>query len=121
MNLSDEATQSLWFQIESAAYSAIAKSTMSNTFDIYCEHNPSPAKLEVLGVYDWPVWSKEVSKFPWTYKDQESCYIIKGRIIVTPDGGEPQEFKRGDFITFPQGLSCHWQVVEAVEKYYRFG
>ncbi len=94
---------------------------MSDIFDIYCEHNPSPAKLEVLGVYDWPVWSKEVSEFPWTYKEQESCYIIRGRIVVTPDGGEPQEFKRGDFITFPQGMSCHWKVLEAVEKYYRFG
>lgn len=94
---------------------------MSVTNDIYCEHKPSPAKLEVLGVYDWPVWSKEVSSFPWSYKDQESCYIIKGRVIVTPDGGEPQEFKRGDLITFPKGLSCRWEVLEAVEKHYRFG
>lgn len=97
------------------------QSTMSNKFDIYCEHNPSPAKLEVLGVYDWPVWNKEVSEFSWTYKDEERCYIIRGRIIVTPDGGEPQEFKRGDFITFPKGMSCHWKILQAVEKYYRIG
>ncbi|HBH36717.1 MAG TPA: cupin, partial [Gammaproteobacteria bacterium] len=32
---------------------------MSDILEIYCEHNPSPAKLEVIGVYDWPVWSKE--------------------------------------------------------------
>jgi uncharacterized cupin superfamily protein len=94
---------------------------MSDTVDIYCEHNPSPAKLEVLGVYDWPVWSKEVSEFPWSYKDQENCYIIRGRVIVTPDGGEPQEFKRGDLITFPKGMSCHWNILQAIEKYYRFG
>ena len=125
MHLTDDlfnhATQTPWFQIESAAYSAIVKSAMSDALEIYCEHNPSPAKLEVLGVYDWPVWSKEASTFPWTYKDQENCYIIRGRVIVTPDGGEPQEFKRGDLITFPKGMSCHWQVLEAIEKYYRFG
>ena len=27
---------------------------------IYCEHKPSPAKLDVLGAYDWPIWKKEV-------------------------------------------------------------
>ena len=24
------------------------------------------AKLAVLGVNGWPIWSKEVSKFPWS-------------------------------------------------------
>jgi uncharacterized cupin superfamily protein len=57
-----------------------------STEPIYCEHKPSPAKLDVLGVYDWPIWKKEVSTFPWTYGDQETCYILKGRFIVTPDG-----------------------------------
>ncbi len=88
---------------------------------IYCEHKPSPAKLDVLGVYDWPIWKKEASTFPWTYGDQETCYILKGRFIVTPDGGEPQEFKRGDLITFPKGMSCTWEILEDVEKHYTLG
>ncbi len=29
------------------------------------------------------------------------------------------EFKRGDLITFPAGLSCAWEVLEPVEKHYR--
>ncbi|MEK7797095.1 MAG: cupin, partial [Pseudomonadota bacterium] len=33
---------------------------------ILVEHNPSPAKLDVIGVYDWPIWNKEPSTFPWT-------------------------------------------------------
>jgi uncharacterized cupin superfamily protein len=88
---------------------------------IYCEHKPSPAKLDVLGAYDWPIWKKEVSTFPWTYAEQETCYILKGRFIVTPDGGEPQEFKRGDLITFPKGMSCTWEILEDVEKHYTLG
>ncbi|MEN8213418.1 MAG: cupin domain-containing protein [Pseudomonadota bacterium] len=94
---------------------------MSDAHEIYCEHNPSPAKLEVIGVYDWPVWKKEASSFPWTYKEQEQCYILKGRVIVTPDGGAPQEFKRGDLVTFPQGMSCQWEILEDIEKHYQFG
>jgi uncharacterized cupin superfamily protein len=87
---------------------------------ILCEHNPSPAKLDVLGVYDWPIWKKEASSFPWTYDRKETCYILRGRVIVTPEGGEPQEFTRGDLVTFPAGLSCQWEVVEPVEKHYAF-
>ena len=93
---------------------------MSND-DILCEKHASPMKLEVLGVYDWPVWKKEASRFPWTYNDKETCYFIRGKAIVTPDGGEPQEFGRGDLVTFPKGMSCTWEILEDVEKYYNFG
>ncbi|MBF0254928.1 MAG: cupin domain-containing protein [Gammaproteobacteria bacterium] len=88
--------------------------------EILCEHKPSPAKLEVLGVYDWPIWRKEVSCFPWSYDRQETCYILRGKVIVTPEGGEAQEFGRGDLITFPQGLKCTWDIVKDIEKHYNF-
>lgn len=87
---------------------------------IHHEHKPSPAKLEILGIFDWPVWEKEVSEFPWTYDKEETCYFIRGRVIVTPDGGEPQEFGRGDLVTFPAGMSCTWKILEPVEKHYAF-
>lgn len=86
--------------------------------DILLERNPSPAKLDVMGVYDWPVWRKEVSEFPWTYSRQETCYVLRGRFEVIPEGGEAQEFHRGDLITFPAGLSCTWRILEDVEKHY---
>jgi uncharacterized cupin superfamily protein len=89
--------------------------------EILCEHKPAPVKLEVLGVYDWPIWRKEVSCFPWRYDQTETCYILRGRVIVTPDQGAPQEFKRGDLIRFPQGLSCTWDILEPIEKHYNFG
>jgi len=85
---------------------------------ILCENRPAPMKLEVLGVYDWPVWKKEASKFPWTYDQQETCYFLRGKVIVTPEGGEPLTFGRGDLVTFPAGLSCTWEVLEPVEKHY---
>ncbi|MFZ1574592.1 MAG: cupin domain-containing protein [Chromatiaceae bacterium] len=87
--------------------------------EIHCEHKPSPAKLDVLGIDHWPLWRKEVSAFPWRYAKTETCYILRGRFRVTPEGGEPREFKRGDLITFPAGLACAWEVLEPVEKHYR--
>jgi len=26
---------------------------------IFIHHNPKPAVLDVMGVYDWPIWCKE--------------------------------------------------------------
>ena len=88
--------------------------------DILVEHNPSPAKLEVLGVEGWPTWRAAPGSFPWHYAQTERCYILRGRFRVTPEGGVPQEFRRGDLIRFPAGLACTWEVLEAVEKHYRF-
>ena len=87
--------------------------------EIRCEHRPAPAKLEVLHVDHWPLWKKEVSHFPWHYGKTETCYVLRGRFRVTPDGGEPREFGRGDLVSFPAGLTCTWEILEPVEKHYR--
>ena len=89
--------------------------------NILIEHNPSVAKLDVMGIYDWPIWEKEVSTFPWTYDKQETCYLLDGEVIVTPDGGEPVKITRGDLVTFPKGMSCTWEILEDVRKHYNFG
>ena len=87
---------------------------------ILIEHNPSEAKLDVMGIYGWPVWSKEVSNFPWTYDRQETCYILDGEVVVTPDGGDPVEIVAGDLVTFPKGMSCTWDIKEDIKKHYTF-
>lgn len=62
-----------------------------------------------------------MSKFPWTYGDSESCYLLAGKVTVTPDDGrQPATFGKGDFVTFPAGMSCTWDVTEAVDKHYMF-
>ena len=42
-------------------------------------------------------------------------------MVVTPDGGEPVEMGQGDFVTFPQGMSCTWKIRKDVRKHYMFG
>ncbi len=88
--------------------------------DIWVEHNPSPAKLEVIGVFDWPVWTREVSKFPWTYDAQETCYLLEGEVVVTPEGGKAVTLHEGDLVTFPAGMSCTWDIRVPVRKHYNF-
>jgi len=87
---------------------------------ITIEHNVSPAKLEAMYVDSWATWKKEVSTFEWTYDANETCYILEGEAVITPDGGEPVTIQRGDLVRFPAGMSCTWQIIEDMEKNYIF-
>ncbi|WP_019623551.1 cupin domain-containing protein [Thioalkalivibrio thiocyanoxidans] len=85
-------------------------------------HRPEQDHLERLGVFDWPVWEKEVSAFPWHYDEREVCYILEGQVTVTPDGGgEPVTVGEGDLVTFPEGMDCTWEIHRDIRKHYRFG
>lgn len=88
--------------------------------DIIIEHHVSPAKLDVLYVDDWPVWEKEVSEFDWEYDKQETCYIVEGKAIVTPEGKDAVTIGRGDMVIFPKGMKCVWKIIEPIEKHYSF-
>lgn len=89
--------------------------------DITVEHNISLAKLDALGVDLWPVWTKEVSTFDWTYDQIEMCYILEGEAVVTPKkGGNPVTIKEGDYVSFAKGLSCTWEVKSPIRKHYNF-
>ena len=82
---------------------------------------PDESLLEEQGVRSWPIWEKEASDFPWHYDETETCYIIEGRVVVTPEDGEPVEIEAGDFVRFPAGMSCHWSIKEDLRKHYSFG
>ncbi|MFO7785919.1 MAG: cupin domain-containing protein [Thermodesulfobacteriota bacterium] len=81
---------------------------------------PDKEDLEKQGVSNWPVWRKEVSRFDWHYDDTEECYLLEGRVVVETEDGESVEFGKGDFVTFPKGLTCVWDVKEPVKKHYNF-
>jgi hypothetical protein len=83
--------------------------------------NPSAAQLTELGVKQWPIWTKEVSTFDWVYDESETCYLLAGRVTVTPQDGEPVTVNPGDLVTFPAGMACTWDIHEDVKKHYAFG
>lgn len=88
---------------------------------IQFEHQPEQQRLDRLGIKNWPTWGAEVSRFPWTYSETETCYILEGEVIVSPDGGDPVTLTAGDLATFPAGMSCTWDIKQPIRKHYRFG
>lgn len=81
---------------------------------------PLEEELEQRSVSSWPIWEKEVSRFEWFYDVAEECYLLEGKVVVETEKGESVEFGKGDFVTFPKGLSCTWDIKAPVRKHYNF-
>ncbi|KAG0485117.1 hypothetical protein HPP92_009122 [Vanilla planifolia] len=101
-----------------------AETMATKELEIKVERNPPESRLAELGVRQWPKWGCPPSKFPWTYSAKETCYLLMGKVKVYPDGsGDGDgcvEIGAGDLVVFPKGLSCTWDVSEAVDKHYNF-
>jgi hypothetical protein len=90
-----------------------------STFRVLIE-KPAEKILKDLGVFGWPIWTKEASTFDWSYDEKEVCYFLEGDVMVkTPEGDV--SFGKGDLVTFPEGLQCVWNIKKAVKKHYKFG
>ncbi len=81
---------------------------------------PDQHEMKKEGVFSWPIWEKEVSRFDWSYDSTEECYLLEGKVVVETADGNKVEFGKGDFVTFPKGLSCTWDIKVPVRKHYNF-
>ena len=80
----------------------------------------SDVEIDNMGILNWPIWTCEVSEFPWQYDVEESCLILEGEVYVAA-GSENVKIKAGDFVIFPKGLACVWKVAKPIRKHYQFG
>jgi len=74
-------------------------------------------ELRELGVKSWPVMEYEEEKFEVFYDKPEQCYIVAGEATIVSEF-ESITVKPGDFLTFPAGIECVWDVDSAIKKYY---
>ena len=79
-----------------------------------------PTDREIEGMKTKPVWTCGISEFDWYYDSEETCLIVEGEVTVNYDF-KSVTFGAGDFVVFPKGLSCVWQVKKPVKKHYMFG
>lgn len=64
-------------------------------------------------------WRCEPGVSEWNFTDLgEVIHVLKGRITVTEEGGEPVELGPGDVASFPTGWKGTWNITETLEKFY---
>ena len=80
----------------------------------------SQDQIKQRNIFSWPIWEKEASRFDWHYDDSEECLLLEGEVTVETKDGKKVSFAKGDFVTFPKGLSCVWEIKKPVRKHYNF-
>ncbi|MBI9038357.1 MAG: cupin domain-containing protein [Bacteroidales bacterium] len=76
-------------------------------------------EIEQLGIFSWPIWEKEISRFDWQYDTDEECLILEGEVEIETSEGR-FSIKPGDFVTFKSGLNCIWDIKKNIKKHYSF-
>lgn len=63
-------------------------------------------------------WQATPGTYHATYTDYEFVHMISGRIIITPDGGEPVEVGPGDAFVVEADFKGTWKIIEPVTKHF---
>ncbi|CAL5185026.1 unnamed protein product [Lathyrus oleraceus] len=88
-------------------------------FGVKIEKNPSKSKLSELGVSSWPKWEGGPLKIPWFFENEETMYLLEGKVKVTVEKSVGSfGIGGGDLVVFPKGMNITWEVTEPVKKHY---
>ncbi|MEH0155695.1 cupin domain-containing protein [Limibacter armeniacum] len=78
----------------------------------------SEVEMAAKNISQWPTKSNGVSKFPHFFEHAEACYVIEGEATVTSEEHGAVKIKKGDYVVFPKGMECYWEVTSDFKKYY---
>jgi uncharacterized protein len=62
------------------------------------------------------IWECTPGTFYLPHNYEEQVTVLKGRVTVTPEGGEPVELEAGDTAFFEAGTRVLWEVHDTVRK-----
>lgn len=88
---------------------------------VLVEQNPSPMKLEVLGVDEWPLTREAIGTSERNYSQSETSYILEGSGEIQVPNEETISFTAGDLITVMPETCCIWYITEEIERHYYKG
>ena len=88
---------------------------------VLVEQDPSPMKLEVLNVDDWPLVREPPGTSDRSYLHTETSYIVEGTGQIEVSGGETVRISEGDLVTVMPHTQCTWNITEAIERHYYKG
>lgn len=88
---------------------------------VLVERSPSPMKLDVLGVEDWPLVVEPAGRVVRHCPTTETSYIASGAGEISVRGEEPVPFAAGDLVTVMPDTECAWDITEEIERHYYKG
>ena len=78
-----------------------------------------PTDAEKVELLKCPTWECGISRFDWQYDAEEHCLITEGTARIEADGCAVTA-AAGDYVIFPKGLTCIWDVSQPIRKHYFF-
>lgn len=66
------------------------------------------------------IWECTKGSYHATYSAYEYVVLIKGRIVITPDGGTPVTVQAGDAFVVEKDFKGTWKIEEDVRKHFDF-
>lgn len=64
-------------------------------------------------------WKAGIGRSYWSFDAyNEVIYVLEGRMVVTPEGGESIQLEPGDAAVFPVGWKGEWDIQEELRKFY---
>ena len=88
---------------------------------VLVEKYPSPMKLEVLNVDDWPILQHEAGRFETCEERTETSLIVEGEAEIQVDGEQPVVIREGDLVTILPGTRCSWHITKAIKRHHSLG
>lgn len=64
------------------------------------------------------IYECTAGKWKVTYAEDEFCTLLEGRLRMTSDTGEVQEFRAPDSFLIPSGYSGFWEPLEKLRKFF---
>ena len=74
---------------------------------------------EIVEMMTYPVITREVSEFECNYDNEETCLIVEGEVDILY-GSKSITLTPGDFVVFPNGLSCVKRIKKTIKKHSKF-
>jgi hypothetical protein len=88
---------------------------------VLVEKDPSPMKLEVLYVEEWPVAIDSVGSSAHVYPITETSYILEGEGEIEAIGEDAVLVGAGDLVTILPDTTCTWTITKEIQRHYSKG
>ncbi|MFD1744844.1 cupin domain-containing protein [Rhizobium helianthi] len=69
---------------------------------------------QTCGIWEATPYAERMDDYPFN----EMAHILSGKVIITPDGEQPQSFGAGDTYVMRKGFNGRFEVTETCRKYY---